>query len=98
MTTKTGIDRREFLRDSSWAGLGLAVARPFPSPALSFGGSLSEKVVVAVMGLNGRGMVLARNFMRSKHTEVAYLCDVDARALAKAKGEQIGRASCRERV
>ena len=87
MTTKRGIDRREFLRDSSLAGLGLAVARPFPSPALSFGGLLSQKVIVAVMGLNGRGLVLARNFMRSKNTDVAYLCDVDATVLARAKGE-----------
>jgi predicted dehydrogenase len=38
------------------------------------------------MGLNGRGMVLARNFARLKNTEVAYLCDVDANVLAKAQG------------
>ncbi len=87
MTRKPTLDRREFLRDTSLAGLGLVTATHVPSPALYFRGSPSEKVVVAVMGLNGRGMVLARNFMRSQNTEVAYLCDVDAVVLAKAQGE-----------
>jgi predicted dehydrogenase len=86
MNTKTIIDRRGFIRDASLAGMGLIITRG-PSPAITLGGSPSEKVVVAVMGLNGRGMVLARNFARSPNTEVAYLCDVDATVLAKAQGE-----------
>jgi predicted dehydrogenase len=86
MERKPSIDRREFLREASVAGLGLAVTNRFPSPALLFGGSPSEKVVVAVMGLNGRGIVLARNFARLKNTEVGYLCDVDSSVLAKARG------------
>lgn len=87
MERKTTIDRREFIRDTSLAGMGLLVAKRIPSPAISLGRSASEKVVVAVMGLNGRGMVLARNLARSPNTEVAYLCDVDATVLAKAQGE-----------
>ncbi len=85
MDTKTGIDRREFLRVGSVAGLGLAFTDGLGVPAPMLGGSASEKVVVAVMGLNGRGMVLARNFMRQRNTEVAYLCDVDAKVLGKAQ-------------
>jgi predicted dehydrogenase len=85
MKTKTSIDRREFVRDASLAGMGLVATPRVASPALLFGGSPSEKVVVAVMGLNGRGTVLARNFMRSRNTEVAYLCDVDANVLAKVR-------------
>ena len=50
-------------------------------------GSPNERVVVAVMGLNGRGLVLARNFARSPNTEIAYLCDVDSSVLAKAQSE-----------
>ncbi|HEY7407887.1 MAG TPA: Gfo/Idh/MocA family oxidoreductase, partial [Gemmatimonadaceae bacterium] len=87
MKTKGTIGRREFIRGTSLAGLGVVTANRFPAPALALGGWPSEKVVVAVMGLNGRGTVLARNFMRSKNTEVAYLCDVDASVLAKARGE-----------
>ena len=82
---KTTLDRRGFLRDTSLAGLGLAITNRFPSPALLLGGQPSAKVVVAVMGLNGRGAVLAGNFMRSPNTEIAYLCDVDATVLAKAQ-------------
>ncbi len=78
---KGDVDRRGFLRDTSLAGLGLVMANSVPS----FGRSPNEKVVAAVMGLNGRGMVLARNFMRSSQTEVAYLCDVDSTVLAKAR-------------
>ena len=75
------IDRRDFLRETSLAGLGLAMSR------VPFGAQPNELVVVAVMGLNGRGTVLARNFLASSSTEVAYLCDVDANVLAKAQGE-----------
>jgi predicted dehydrogenase len=82
---KRNVDRRGFLRDTSLAGLGLAMTNHLPSPLLSFGRSPNEKVIAAVMGLNGRGMVLARNFMRSSQTEVAYLCDVDSTVLAKAQ-------------
>ena len=75
------IDRRDFLRETSFAGLGLAMSR------VPFRASPNERVVVAVMGLNGRGTVLARNFLASSSTEVAYLCDVDANVLANAQGE-----------
>src|SRR5947207_13401039 len=34
------------------------------------------------MGLNGRGMVLARGFARAAHAELAYVCDVDSLVLA----------------
>ena len=87
MTRKTIMARREFLRDTSLAGLGLVTASRLPAPTPRITRSASEKVVAAVVGLNGRGMVLARNFMRSQNTEVAYLCDVDATVLAKARAE-----------
>jgi predicted dehydrogenase len=55
-------------------------------PAILSGRSPNEKVVVAVVGLNGRGVVHAQNFGRQmKNAEVAYLCDVDATVLAKAQ-------------
>jgi predicted dehydrogenase len=80
------VDRRSFLRDTSLAGAGLVMTNHLPAPLLSLGRSPNDTVVAAVMGLNGRGMVLARNFMRSRQTEVAYLCDVDRAVLAKAQG------------
>src|SRR5882762_8942885 len=73
--------RRQFVKSVSATGLGLAAAR---SPLLALGGSPTEKVVVAVMGLNGRGSVLAKTFAKTANAEVAAVCDVDSTVLAKA--------------
>jgi len=84
--------RRHFVKTVSVTGLGLAAAR---SPLLALRGSPAEKVVVAVMGLNGRGTVLARVFGKTPNAEVACVCDVDAQVLAKgvtAVGEAQGKA------
>ncbi|HZI22635.1 MAG TPA: Gfo/Idh/MocA family oxidoreductase [Gemmatimonadales bacterium] len=72
--------RRKFLKTASAAGLGIA-----GGPTLSsWLRSPAEQVVVAVMGLNGRGTVLARTFARAANATVAYVCDVDSKVLAKA--------------
>lgn len=73
--------RRKFVQTVSAAGLGLA------APGVRswvFGRAASEKVVVAVMGLNGRGTVLAKVFARTPNATVGYVCDVDSVVLAKA--------------
>ena len=82
-------DRRDFLKRASMAGLGIAMTNQLPLPVsrprtAAIGRSPNEKVVVAVFGLNGRGMVHAQNFGTLPNSEVAYLCDVDTAALAKA--------------
>ena len=40
--------------------------------------------MLGVMGVNGRGMQLAQGFNSGGGAEIAYLCDVDERALARA--------------
>jgi predicted dehydrogenase len=85
MTNDSTVDRREFLRTSSAAGLGIAITGRVSAPAILSVRSPNEQVVVAVMGLNGRGMVHAHNFRRLKNTTVAYICDVDATVLSKAQ-------------
>jgi predicted dehydrogenase len=40
-------------------------------------------LTVGVMGVNGRGTGLAQGFMAQKNVEIAYVCDVDSRALAR---------------
>ena len=92
MSQRTHIGRREFVRQASAAGVGLAATR-FPTPALLLRGSPNERVVVAVMGLNGRGMVHAGNFTRGANTAVAYLCDVDGAVLAKAQAAIAGESA-----
>ena len=84
--------RRDFIKSTSVAGLG-AIAASKAGPLLALGGSPAETVRVAVMGLNGRGMVFARSFAKGANTSVAYLCDVDARVLAKATSETPSQAA-----
>lgn len=78
--------RRDFLKQ---AALGAS--------ALSFGGILNgvnaksysnisganEKIRIATIGVNSRGGALASNFAKQQGCEIAYVCDVDSRAIAK---------------
>ena len=84
MKGKESLDRRDFLKKASAAGLGALVATRGAGPLFALEGSPAEKMVVAVMGLNGRGMVHATGFARGANTTVGYLCDVDSTVLAKA--------------
>jgi predicted dehydrogenase len=72
--------RRRFIKTVSSAAMGIVGARA----PLFTRRSPSEKVVVAVMGLNGRGTVLGKVFAKSSNAHVAYVCDVDSQVLAKA--------------
>ncbi|HEX2779614.1 MAG TPA: Gfo/Idh/MocA family oxidoreductase, partial [Gemmatimonadaceae bacterium] len=75
-------DRRTFLKASAAVGAGLWIEGR-SSPLLAFNGSPNEKVVVGVMGLNSRGEVHLQNYPVLPNAEIAYVCDVDERALAK---------------
>src|SRR3989441_9142170 len=66
--------RRRFVKTVSSAGLGIILGPRSPA----------EKVVVCVMGLNGRGTVLAKTFAKTPNAQVAAVCDVDTAVLAKA--------------
>src|SRR5256886_5383220 len=71
--------RRKFLKTASAGGLSLVASPEFPAWVRSPG----DTVRVAVMGLNGRGTVLARTFASWRTADVAYVCDVDSVVLAK---------------
>ena len=45
--------------------------------------SPNEKVVLGIMGVNGRGTNIARGMMAASNAEIAYICDVDERASAR---------------
>lgn len=87
------LDRRAFVQASA-AGLGLwaagrvpaALAQPAVPGASARGAAVrgaNERVRVAVMGVNSRGGEVAPIFAATPNTEVVYVCDVDARAIAK---------------
>ncbi|MEX2232849.1 MAG: Gfo/Idh/MocA family oxidoreductase [Cyclobacteriaceae bacterium] len=68
--------------------------------ALSFGGILpgfsaksydnivgaNERVQIGMMGVNSRGLQLAKNFAKESNCEIIYVSDVDTRATAKCIG------------
>jgi predicted dehydrogenase len=55
-------------------------------PALTAAGAVraSEKIVLAVLGLNGRGKDLLKGFSSFENVEIAYLCDPDLNAASRA--------------
>jgi len=70
--------RRTFVRNASLATAGITILN-FPI----FGKNApSNKVIVAVMGVNSRGAYLAECFSKLSNVEVAYLCDVEEKAIA----------------
>ena len=70
--------RRAFIKNTSIATAGITVLN-FPV----FGKNApSNKVVVAVMGVNSRGAYLAECFAKLPNVEVAYICDVEEKAIA----------------
>ena len=40
----------------------------------------NEKIRVACMGVNSRGLAVGKNFAHQKNCEVLHVCDVDSRA------------------
>ncbi len=71
--------RRKFIRDASLATAGLTILN-FPV----FGKNApSNKVVLAVMGLNSRGSYLANSYSQLPNVEIAYICDVEDGAIKK---------------
>ena len=72
------MNRRDFIKNSSLAAAGITILN-FPV----FGKNApSNKVIVAVMGVNSRGAYLAESFAKLSNAEVAYICDVEEKAIA----------------
>jgi predicted dehydrogenase len=70
--------RKDFIKNTSMAAAGVTILN-FPV----FGKNApSNKVIVAVMGVNSRGAYLAKCFSQLNNVEVAYICDVEEKAIA----------------
>lgn len=74
------LNRREFLKHTSMFAAGAAVLSTSP---FIRGAAAGEKVRVAVIGCNGRGMAHIAGYMALPNAQVVCICDVDSRALAK---------------
>jgi predicted dehydrogenase len=73
------LNRRRFLQTSSAAGASLLLTGTRASGAVN---GASDRVRVAVAGLNGRGQSHISGWMGQSNVEIAYLCDPDANVLA----------------
>ena len=73
--------RRDFLKQTSLVTAGLSTLGGAGS--LRAAGSPNEKVVVAIIGCNGRGMDHIAGYLSLPNTEIGYICDVDSRAVEK---------------
>jgi len=72
------MNRRDFIKNTSFAAAGITILN-FPV----FGKNApSNKVILAVMGVNSRGAYLAENFAKLPNAEIAYICDVEEKAIA----------------
>lgn len=85
-------DRRLFLKTGvSAAALAAASIAGTPAAAQDDGSKESpgDRVMLGIMGVNGRGSAIARGMMAAKNTEIGYICDVDSRAAVKV-GDLVG--------
>src|ERR1051326_416743 len=72
------MNRRNFIKNTSLATAGITILN-FPV----FGKNApSNKIVVAVMGVNSRGAYLSKCYSQLQNVEVAYICDVEEKAIA----------------
>jgi predicted dehydrogenase len=78
-------DRRLFLKTGvSAAALAATTMRATAQDAAGKpASSAGEKVVMGIMGVNGRGSAIARGMTAAGSTEIAYICDVDSRAAGR---------------
>src|SRR5438132_12199909 len=73
------LHRRSFLRSSAAAVSALSALG-----AAGAAGRPNEKIVVAVMGVRGRGRGLISNFAACDDVDIAYLCDPDENVIPDA--------------
>lgn len=71
--------RRSFINRSALAGAALMTN----ANLFAFKGSPGEKIVVGVMGTNGRGEYLATLYSSLHDVEVGYICEVDDNVLQR---------------
>ncbi|MDA1274865.1 MAG: Gfo/Idh/MocA family oxidoreductase [Verrucomicrobia bacterium] len=89
MAKQDSLGRRHFLKQTAALGAGILASGPFVS--INAAESPNKKIVVGVMGTNGRGMAHIDAYLSLPNTEVAYVCDVDSRAIEKAAAAVVRR-------
>jgi predicted dehydrogenase len=78
--------RRDFIKKAVAGTAAISLASVLPAfSAKSYSSIIgaNERIKVGVMGVNGRGRALAKNFASQSNCEVTFISDVDSRATEK---------------
>ena len=76
------MQRRSFIKNSALATAGIGFSS-LHLPLWSRAVSPADKVMVGIMGTNGRGLEHIKAFSKIPNVEIAYVCDVEDGALGK---------------
>jgi predicted dehydrogenase len=79
---KYDLNRRKFIKSAVVGGLGVGLGSQVRAFNILPRYPLKDKFKIAIMGVNSRGSAHAKGFASLENAEVAYICDVDERALA----------------
>lgn len=82
----TSLPRREFLKRAGTVGVGLGLANAltlFAAENNAAAAGANNRLNVAVIGTNGRGIAHVDCLTALPGVEITYICDVDSRAVAK---------------
>ena len=82
--------RRNFIKKTVAASAAMSLGGILPGfTAKSYASILgsNERINVGVMGVNARGLALAKNFGKLKDCEIISISDVDSRAMDKCINE-----------
>ena len=82
--------RRDFIRNAAGCTAALSVGAILPGfSAKSYRNIIgaNEKITVACMGVNSRGLAVGKNFAAQRESEVLHVCGVDSRAAEKCIAE-----------
>lgn len=82
--------RRDFIKNALGASAAISIGGVLPGfSAKSYGSILgsNERIKVGVMGVNARGLALAKNFSAQENCEIISISDVDKNAMNKCVDE-----------
>ncbi len=75
--------RRDFIKKASTGAAAFSIGGILPGFSAGSYRNIpgaNEKITVACMGVNSRGLAVAKNFSSQKECEILHVCDVDTRA------------------
>src|SRR6266516_1526251 len=85
------LTRRNFLKQTSIFTAGAAVLGP--TTTLRAAKGPNEKIILGIIGCNGRGKAHINGHLADSNVEIAYICDVDTRAIDSGIAQALKKQS-----